>query len=692
MYQFTLRGKLMLGIFLTSALAIIASTTAITLQASATLEREAKTLTKEMAYRYANSIRNTLDSAFSVSNAMGYAMEGIMNSPYASRPAVDAMLKRIIEHNPSYISIWQVWEENAFDGLDEKYKNAPQHDYTGRYIPTYSWIDDKVSFDLTEGVDYLIPGEGDYYIIPRQNKKDTVIDPYSYKVGTKDILMTSLVTPIMHNDAFMGAMSVDIPLAFLQEEIIKIKPYDSGFARIVSDKGLYVAHPDESLLSKPLDTNQINDAIIATAKDKMERSFYETTGTDNERYFSVSVPIPIGKTDSAWALVVSAPMAAIRAQANAMIIKAILVALACLAVGVVITYFVTRLIAKPIADMTQAMNELASGNLKVVMPDIRSKDELGKMSDAMKIFRQNAEVIRTQAEEEIRKRDQDRRKLEHLNEQISQFESVIQSIFSTFRNSARNIAAKMSRMSELAGHTNALANNVSNSAYTTLENIQTAASATEELSASINNISELSQNTLSTSENAAASSNIARDVITHLTSKALGIQDMVKLIESITSQINLLALNATIEAARAGSAGKGFAVVASEVKTLASQTANATVQITSHIKEITESTHEAQRAVDEVNDIIKQMRSMAAEVSESVVQQLLATQEISNISHRVAESSAKVNDDSTKVKSASTETGNAATELLDQANGLVKDLELLDSKLHTFLTDVQKNF
>jgi len=50
-------------------------------------------------------------------------------------------------------------------------------------------------------------------------------------------------------------------------------------------------------------------------------------------------------------------------------------------------------------------------------------------------------------------------------------------------------------------------------------------------------------------------------------------------INAIARQTNLLALNATIEAARAGDAGKGFAVVAGEVKTLASQTSDATEEI-----------------------------------------------------------------------------------------------------------------
>ncbi|UWU75791.1 methyl-accepting chemotaxis protein [Bradyrhizobium huanghuaihaiense] len=95
---------------------------------------------------------------------------------------------------------------------------------------------------------------------------------------------------------------------------------------------------------------------------------------------------------------------------------------------------------------------------------------------------------------------------------------------------------------------------------------------------------------------------------------------VVQLIAAIARQTNLLALNATIEGAR-GDRGRGFAVVAQEVKSLATQTAHATVEIREQIEGIQTATLEAVGAITETGVIIARISEIAKGVVASIAKQ-----------------------------------------------------------------------
>ncbi|MFC7096016.1 methyl-accepting chemotaxis protein [Halobaculum marinum] len=84
------------------------------------------------------------------------------------------------------------------------------------------------------------------------------------------------------------------------------------------------------------------------------------------------------------------------------------------------------------------------------------------------------------------------------------------------------------------------------------------------------------------------------------------IGEIVDLIDGIAEQTNTLALNASIEAARAGAEGEGFAVVAEEVKSLATETREATTRIAALVEEVQASTAGAVSDIEETSERVEE--------------------------------------------------------------------------------------
>ena len=195
-------------------------------------------------------------------------------------------------------------------------------------------------------------------------------------------------------------------------------------------------------------------------------------------------------------------------------------------------------------------------------------------------------------------------------------------------------------------------------------NVQSVASGTEQLSASVGEISGQVSMALEISVEAVDQANHTNNIVSGLADAGDKIGEVVELINSIAEKTNLLALNATIEAARAGEAGRGFAVVASEVKTLATQTSNATDEIRTQIASVQTTTQEAVGAIESITSTITQINEISTTIASSVEQQAAVTNEISSnmmqASQGVDEINASINEIAESARSANDETQKVA--------------------------------
>ena len=334
-------------------------------------------------------------------------------------------------------------------------------------------------------------------------------------------------------------------------------------------------------------------------------------------------------------------MGAIRQQAAATRANGWLVAILVLALGLVLSLLTGRGITRPLAAMTRAMTDLARGDLGITVPAVERKDEVGRMAQALLVFKDHMTAERRLAvEQEDARQRAEAEKQAALNGMAETIETATEGALETIRQRTTAMTATADEMTASAERTGGAAGNAASAAAQALATAQTVAGAAEKLAASIQEIGgQVSQSTAVVGRAVTAGSE-TRATIEALNQEVERIGTIAGLIADIASRTNLLALNATIEAARAGDAGKGFAVVASEVKQLATQTAHSTREITDHIGKVRLATAASVAAVARIEQTITEVNAIAGLIAAAVEHQSVATAEIA---HNVTETADAAN-------------------------------------------------
>jgi methyl-accepting chemotaxis protein len=368
------------------------------------------------------------------------------------------------------------------------------------------------------------------------------------------------------------------------------------------------------------------------------------------------------------------------------------IAIALIATGVLgLGIFIGRSVSKPLGAMRAAMIELANGNFAIVLPGLGRRDEIGEIAQAVETFKINAEQkAREEAEEKIRldKLVAERRRADMIR-MADDFEGAIGEIVETVSSAATELEASATSLTTTAGRSSELATLVEAASEEAATNVQSVASAAEELTASVNEISRQVQASARMAGEAVNQAGHTNDRVGELSKAAARIGDVVELINAIAGQTNLLALNATIEAARAGEAGRGFAVVASEVKALAEQTAKATGDIGQQISSIQIATQDSVGAIRTIGGTIERLSEISSTIAAAVEEQGAATSEISRNVQNAAVGTTQVSANISSVRQGATETGSASSQVLSAAQSLSNDSSRLKLEVSKFLDTVR---
>ena len=349
-----------------------------------------------------------------------------------------------------------------------------------------------------------------------------------------------------------------------------------------------------------------------------------------------------------------------------------------------------NIIATPFARTTGLVEDVAKGDLSVVVDDLERRDDVGRLRRALQVFIENARAVkRMEAEQAELKAKAEAERKAALMTMADTFERSVGQVVETVAAASTELQASSETLSRTAHETSGHSNVVARTADTSASNVQTVASASEEMSASIAEIAQQVGQSAQIAREAERKAAETNATVTTLAAAAEKIGKVVSLISDIAAQTNLLALNATIEAARAGDAGRGFAVVASEVKSLAEQTARATDEISNQIAEVQGATGAAVTAIDGIAATISEINEISAAISAAVEEQMAAVREITRNTADVAAGTAEVSQAIGLVQEGASETGAAAEQALGAARELGQQANRLRSEVDGFLQTIR---
>lgn len=662
------------------------------IQTNSLTVENAKQLAVNEGEQKASQVEAELDYSMDVARTMATSLGTMVSSKKADRNLANDFLKKVLEENDKFVASWTAWEPNAFDGKDSEYVNKLGHDATGRFLPYWSKSDAAIRVDPL--VDYDVPGAGDYYLLAKNSGEEVILEPYLYPIGGKEVLITSIVAPIKVDNKVIGVAGVDITLETLQEMDKAIKIYDTGYGAILSNNGVFVAHPDDSLISKNIDTSKYKAVKeITAAIQKGKAAFIADEASDSYLAFT---PINVGTSKTPWSLMIAVPVDEVKADANSLMKTSIIMSVIGLVLLIIVITVIARGLVNPILKVVERVKELATGNLTVEKLEVTSKDEIGQLSLAMNDMIDN---------------------MKHLIQDASQISDQVATYSEELLNSTHEISQGIEHVlttaEELATGSNSQAHHA-NETFLKIQDVEfkvqqinqyinemmTRTQSTEESSYKGIESAEKSMQGMNTMEKKVSSTS---QVVQELGEKSKEIRRILEVINAIAAQTNLLALNAAIEAARAGEHGKGFSVVADEVRQLAEQSAQSVNQISTIIDNVLKESELAEKemtgVVQEVQlnvGMLNHNKQSFDNISQSVEKMVEQINQVTQASQLIDEETKEVVRAVENISAISEQSSAGSEELLatmeqqsasiQEINGMATNLSKMAESLHQSLS------
>jgi len=474
-----------------------------------------------------------------------------------------------------------IWFEPYVYDKNEKYVGPYVYKNGKEAVTTYEYSNEEYNY-----FNY------DWYKNAMTGSREPVFSALYYDETMKATITSCTVPMYDKNDTFIGTVTVDMAITAIQDIIKQLKVGKEGSAILLTKEGVFITHEDPTKVMSENIKDSANKSLASLGAEMLAKDIGKGTFfIDNKQYDAYYSTVD----DLGWKIMIQIPKADVDQPVKSLLGKLLGISAIAILLTILAIISQVRYLTKSIKKVNDFALCLSDGDFSIAQLDIKSKDELGQMGNALnKMLLENKSIIKTIASDATQVSD--------ISEELDQTATTLTTNFVMIEKAIKDISEDMMSSSAATEEVNASVEEVNASinilAHETNKSHDMAIAiegrATDIEKKSTYSYEQATKLTLVNENNLEKSIEDAKIV------ESIG--TMVESISQIAEQVNLLSLNAAIEAARAGEHGRGFAVVANEIGSLASQT-------TSTVEEIKQTITKVRVAFDNLTGNSKQLLS-----------------------------------------------------------------------------------